>query len=353
MTKVAEIIAKKVFSLGKQVLISNINELEQFKDNQEVKGFVLVALPVTVHSEIVGVLDVWFNKANNIHLFPQTVLEMLSTLSTQAGIVLENKLLLAKTIKQLWVADELEIAKKIQNAILQNGLPNLEGLKLYACSETAYEVGGDYFDVIVSDNKKCLIAIGDVSGKGIPAALMVNTIHSAIQFTAQIYTSPDHLLRMVNSITYNDLNRLNMFVTVFISFYDSETKKLIYSNAGHCYPLLYRRSTRTYEFLKLKGIMLGGKPDHDFKLGETNLQDGDVVVFYTDGAIEAQNEQGELFGKERFTKTVIDAVEQCEFSIEKDIISQIKLFVGEKPLNDDISLIVLRIEEEQIGLNCN
>ncbi|MBO9542782.1 SpoIIE family protein phosphatase [bacterium] len=248
---------------------------------------------------------------------------------------------------------ELATARKIQQAMLPAEAPTDASLNIDFYLETSTEVGGDYFDFLpVGDNKLALV-IGDVTGHGVPAALLMAVIKSCLH--TQVLTN--HAVSNVMSIANNILHQSSFerrFMTFFYSLLDSETGRLTYANAGHPYPFLYRSARRTVEMLEMASYPLGVRPTLRVKEQEVTLEPGDMLVFYSDGIIEAQNGQGQEFGFERMEKLILDHGHLSAEGLKAKLLKtwQQHVYEGTRPLDyqaiksdradDDITIVVVK-----------
>src|SRR5680860_498498 len=188
---------------------------------------------------------------------------------------------------------ELAIAKQIQASFLPKKTPQLAGISIAFQSMTAHEMGGDYLDIFQTQNKLVGIALGDVMGKGIPAALWMAMTKVTLSTIAKSGVQPHVVLEEVNKALYQDLVERDTFVTLLYALYEPVKKVLLLANAGHLPPLVFHGTTGQYELLKVKGTYIGGIKNRKYKLIGVQLMAGDVVLFYSDGVTEATNSSGE------------------------------------------------------------
>lgn len=248
-----------------------------------------------------------------------------------------NRLLLDK---------ELSIAKKIQLNFLPQSVPQMEGVEIAASISTAKAVGGDLYDFaeIKSDGEQKLgIMIGDVSGKGVPAALFMARSIADFRHFASATVAPSSVLNDLNSqIALNYKSEL--FITMFYMIYDNSKRTLTYSNAGHL-PAIWLKAEGGIEFLKTEGMPLGLVDAEKYLDASAELKPGDAVVLYTDGVTEARNNDKEEFGEERLKNTVFRNRGFSAESMLNEIKSRLDKFVGTAPQYDDCTIIVLKVKE--------
>ena len=251
------------------------------------------------------------------------------------------------------IEQELQVAREIQKHLLPESVPQIERVDIAAMNVPSTQVGGDYYDFIPIDEKRWGIMIADVSGKGVPAGILMGTTRSA--FRTQLALFPAHMTDMeveysvpltiskMNSFLYKDTEP-HKFVTIFYGILDVEKKSFTYTNAGHNPQLLYRYQDKIEELLTTGGMMVGAIEDAPFEKDTVTLNSGDVLVLYTDGVTDAINKEEEFFGEERFFQLV---KEDCSLSAQElmdKIYSEITNFSKDAPQFDDITLIVLKID---------
>ncbi len=241
---------------------------------------------------------------------------------------------------------ELDIARKIQQILLPQQIPSTASVDIGASSQSAKQVGGDYHDIIKLPSGNLGIAIGDVSGKGMPAALlMANAQASLRRYSESTYSPGEIIYRINNSICpicqYIEEHR---FITLFYGVLDPEKKTLVYSSAGHNYPLVFRADNGACEKLESTGLPCGIMEDVPYDEAQIELRPGDVALFYTDGVTEAMNSQGEMFGEERVTDIVLRNLQSDSSGIIASVHSELVEFVGDAPQYDDLTLMVIKVE---------
>ncbi|HEY9899122.1 MAG TPA: SpoIIE family protein phosphatase [Pantanalinema sp.] len=248
---------------------------------------------------------------------------------------------------------ELATARKIQQAMLPTEAPSDGALNIDFYLETSTEVGGDYFDFLPVEKNKLALVIGDVTGHGVPAALLMAVIKSCLH--TQVLT--DFRVPNVMGIANNILHQGSFerrFMTFFYSLLDTETGRLAYANAGHPYPFHYRSAQRTVEMLEMASYPLGVRASMPIQEQEVTLDPGDVLVFYSDGIIEAKNAHGEEFGFERMEKLILDHGDLSAGALKEKLLASWRKYVydGTQPLDyqavkadradDDITIVVVK-----------
>ncbi|MGM0414696.1 MAG: PP2C family protein-serine/threonine phosphatase [Bacillota bacterium] len=242
------------------------------------------------------------------------------------------------------IESELKIANKIQASMLPRifpPYPDREEFDIYASMTPAREVGGDFYDFYLIDEDRVAIVIGDVSGKGVPAALFMVIAKTLIKNEAQRGIKPDQILYNVNNTLCKDNEEL-LFVTSFVGILNIKENKLEYSNAGHNPPII-KREQGDFDHLSLKsGFVLGGMEKFEYQLEEMSFNPGDIIYVYTDGITEAMNKNKEQFSEERLLDT-LNSIESDELGvIENTIKKAVNDFSGDRPQYDDYTMIMLK-----------
>jgi serine phosphatase RsbU (regulator of sigma subunit) len=236
------------------------------------------------------------------------------------------------------IEQELHVARRIQQASLPEAVPELEGWKISPFYRPAREVGGDFFDFIELEAGRLGLVVGDATGKGVPAALVMSTTCGMLRAVAQASDySPGEVLRRVNEALSTRIPP-NMFVTCFYSVLDPESGRLLYANAGHDLP--YLRQGNDARELSARGMPLGLMPGMSYEEKETVLDAGETALFYSDGLVEAHNPQREMFGFPRLKRLAAESPE--EGSLVDLLMDKLRSFTGEGwEQEDDITLVTL------------
>jgi serine phosphatase RsbU (regulator of sigma subunit) len=256
-----------------------------------------------------------------------------------AGLKLRGQRLEQERIKRERIEQELEVARRIQRASLPGEVPQLEGWEISPYYKPAREVGGDFYDFFELPNGRLGIVVGDATGKGVPAALVMANARSMLRAVAQAFNSPGEVLRRVNEALVTDVPP-NMFVTCFYAILEPESASLSYANAGHDLPCLHRTSGEAEE-MRATGMPLGLMPGMGYEEKETILKSGEAALFYSDGLVEAHDAKGEMFGFPRLQSLVSKYGE--ERSLGDSLLEVLHSFTGEGwEQEDDITLVTLR-----------
>lgn len=236
---------------------------------------------------------------------------------------------------------ELALASDIQKSFLPHHVPSIPGYDLAAVSLPALEVGGDFYDFILGPNGNLGIAIADVAGKGIPAALFMALSKTIVHTDALKHEDVAEVLKDSNEIIASESSS-GMFVTLFLGILNQTTGNLVYANAGHHPTLVLRAGDARFDALGVTGIALGIMEGSEYSQGQTALQPGDILVMYTDGIVEAVSPQGEYFGLERLKSIIAGSSDLSPEAMLKEIVDRVFSFSGNQPQFDDITALVVK-----------
>lgn len=270
-------------------------------------------------------------------------LKLFSTIAEPAGANLENAILQQEILNQTRIQTEMELAKQVQMRLLPQHTPELPELELAAQSLPAFDVGGDYYDFILGQGNLLTFTLSDVSGKGMPAALLMTMLRTVLRGKAKEMTSaaPEELLGLTNESLYDDFSEVDMFATVFIGQYDYDKHILYYANDGHA-PVIYRPAAGPAVLLPADAPPLGILP---ISLAERQMiafQPGDLLVVTSDGLSEAERCDAEMFGYDRLLQLIDQLVALPAEAMMKSMFSAIQNFSGEHPQSDDQTVLILR-----------
>ena len=238
---------------------------------------------------------------------------------------------------------ELKIAHSIQNMLLPKKLPEFPGFDLDAVCYPAKEVGGDFYDLIRIDKNRLGFIIGDVATRGIPAGLLMAEIRGMWKALIKYNTTTQEVVERINKLICDDLqNMWGMYISFFCGIINNKTNKLYYTNAGHCYPVLYRDRKKEMFELKSGGTVLGISPDTLYEQGEIDISVDDLIVCYTDGITESHIEPNLLFGKEKLYEIIKQNALSSVKYIRDKIFQSLNDFLGVINDNDDKALLIIK-----------
>jgi sigma-B regulation protein RsbU (phosphoserine phosphatase) len=299
----------------------------------------VLAVPLSVKDdEIFGI--VYADSPTHEATFSEEHLNILTTLASVAAIRVENARLLDERFERERMERELELATEIQQTFQPSAPPVMDDYEFQGISFSCYEIGGDYYDFIKLQDKKMMIALGDVSGKGTAAALLMSSLHAAIHAQVTARTTLHQMVKSVNQYLA-DNTPTNRFVTLFIAELDPQTGILNYINAGHNPPIM-GRADGSVEHLESGGFPLGILPQAEYEVGKVNLYSGDSLVIYSDGVNEANNLAGDEFGMERLTAVISKNIKASAAGMRDKVESALSAFTQTAPANDDITLVIVK-----------
>ena len=291
--------------------------------------------------EIIGVLQA-VNKLDG-DPFTDDEIGLFSAFADQAAIALENARLHAEELEKQRLEQELNFARQIQQRFWPDELPDIEGMNISGMSIPALQVGGDYYDFIPIEEDHLGIIVGDISGKGMPASLLMATLRATLrtQVEEKLHSVSETIFLVNNSI-FRDTTE-EKYLTLFYCLLDTKARQITYVNAGHTPGFLYNIDTQEEKYLDIGGIPVGHFEDFSFQEGHESLDSGSVLLMYSDGVTDALNPQDEMFGEERLYSLVrenchLNAKDLIEFIYQKIV----EFSEGAQQF-DDITMIALKI----------
>ncbi|HEV2095225.1 MAG TPA: GAF domain-containing SpoIIE family protein phosphatase [Chthoniobacterales bacterium] len=277
--------------------------------------------------------------------FTQSDFVVFKSIAEQSAFALYNAIIYSEANEKKRLDHDLQIARDIQRILLPAEAPVINGFEISGINIPASQVSGDYIDYITVDAERLGVAIADVSGKGVPASIIMAICRSVLRSQATENTSPADVLRKVNRQLYPDIKE-DMFISMAYVILDHARDGVLLARAGHDAPLLFRQSDQTVTSVKPPGLVLGidsgsvfDRITADF---EVQLERDDCLILYTDGVTEALDTNGDEFGLERTTQSIRASAANGAAAIIARLIDDLRNFVGSHPQNDDITLIAIR-----------
>jgi len=342
--RVSRNVMDEVVIRGKSVLTSDAQHDPRFASGTVVLQGIrsVLAVPLGVSEKVFGIIYADSPIAEG--RFTEDHLKVLTTLASVAAIRVENARLVEARFQQERLERELQLAMEIQQRFQPTAPPSVPGYELQGISFPCYEIGGDYYDFIQREDGRLVIALGDVSGKGTAAALLMSSLHAAIHAQTGSHETLVETISAVNRYLADNIPP-NRFVTLFYAELDPESGAVSFLNAGHNPPLIVH-AAGTVEQLASGGLPLGIKADADYREGRTHLQMGDVLVIYSDGVTEAASPNGEEFGPTRLYEVVSRNVDASAAGIRDRIESALTKFSQGTQAADDITLVIVKRQAE-------
>ena len=300
-----------------------------------------VLIPMPIQEQTQGIIAIGEKITQQI--FSADELEFLYTLGNQAMISLENARLFEETLEKQRMEEELLIAREIQNRLLPKTCPEFTNLEIAARNVSSRQVGGDYFDCIEIDKTHHALAIGDVSGKGVPASLLMSNAQASLHALVDTDMPVDQMISKINNLIYENTTQ-DKFITFFYGVLDSANLLFTFCNSGHNPPYLVHTDGTFYK-LESGGLLLGMMPNVPYETETVQLRPGDWIVMYTDGVTEAMNAADEEFEEHRLEAVVRDNLNLSATQMIDAIAEAVSAFVQDVPQSDDITMVTLKIKQ--------
>jgi serine phosphatase RsbU (regulator of sigma subunit)/anti-sigma regulatory factor (Ser/Thr protein kinase) len=255
----------------------------------------------------------------------------------------------AQLLAQQRLQQEVELAAQVQASLLPRAVPSIDGYDFAATARPARYVSGDVYDFIATESGACHIVLADIAGKGIPAALLASTARTLVRAETDHAESPAAILTSVGRSFYDDLNHAEMFITFLVARLDPRWGRLTYASAGHVQILHWRAMDGTVDLLPATGMPIGVLPEAAIAERVEDVCPGDVLLFSSDGIVEAANAAGELFGMDRLVATLVANAGRPAADLAQAIVSAVEAFCGDVPRSDDLTLVVLQAQPRTLS----
>ena len=335
----------RVWQTGEAVCL---NEFSEAPELAKLRGTAFGTASVMIASLLYGKQNMGVLALGNGPMdapFSQSDFVVFKSIAEQSAFALYNAIIYSEANEKKRLDHDLEIARDIQRVLLPAEPPSVNGFEISGINVPARQVSGDYFDYIKVDEDRLGVAIADVSGKGVPASLIMAICRSVLRSQAAQNPSPADVLRKVNRQLYPDIKE-DMFISMAYLILDHARNGVTLARAGHDAPLLYKRASQTVTPLKPPGMVVGIDSGNVFDriTGDfpVPLERDDCLVLYTDGVTEALDTDGNEFGVERTIQSVRASADNGAQAIIARLIDDLRNFVGSHPQNDDITLIAIR-----------
>jgi sigma-B regulation protein RsbU (phosphoserine phosphatase) len=336
MLKVGEGVVGHVVETGKGRIIPDVTqEPRYFKAREDTRSE--LAAPITLNERVIGAFNL---ESDRVDAFSQADLEVLHYFANAAAIAIEKAVLHEQLVEKKRIESQLEVARQVQASLLPDRPPEPEGFDIAAVNLPTYEVGGDYYDFIDLGEGNIGIAVADVSGKGVPAALIMATFRAALRTQVRNDFAIAQIIRKVNHLLWESTSD-SQFVTAVYGVLDTKTGRFTYTNAGHNPPMLVKLDGSLVE-LNRGGPALGVFDSAQYEEALVEVQIGDSLVLYTDGVIEAAADDGREFGVKRLQNTVTAASDLSAFKTTRAILDATRAFSGTDSFADDFTIVVIK-----------
>ncbi len=299
----------------------------------------LIAFPITIKNEILGIL---LTREDNLasHYFIKRT-ELLTGVCQEIALAIQNHKLRLDNVIREKLEQEIQLARQIQKTFLPDHLPEIKGWDFQTRWETALQVGGDFYDIIPLSPTSFGLVIADVADKGLAASLYMTVSRTLIRAFSQTMSDPGSVLQSVNNLLNMDAPG-GLFVTAILAFLDTRTGKLIYANAGHNLPLLYKATTGELIQIPKGNMALGVVTDIEYQNHELEMDANDILVLYTDGLTETFSISGDIFGTQRLHQMVINCSKDSLTELMTHFEDELTSFREGNPPSDDLTIIALK-----------
>ena len=335
-TKIGLGICGLVAKTGETMVVNDVSKSAQYiQICPELKSE--IALPLKSRDEVIGVFNLESSKLN---AYSSNDKELLETFASQAAVSIERAKLYEQAMEQKALEDELAIARRIQSTFLPKKNPRVPGFDIAGVNISSEAVGGDYYDFINIVDNQIGIAIGDVSGKGIGAALIMAAFRASLKAEIRNNYAIRTIFNKVNSLLFESIEREN-YVTAVYGVLDTKNSVFTFSNAGHNPPLLFKKGGDILELTE-GGLALGMFPDSTYEERPVYLNHGDMLLFYTDGITEAQDTEAQEYGVARLKKQIEKSSELSAREIIDGVIEAVLKYKGRDSALDDLTMIMVK-----------
>jgi serine phosphatase RsbU (regulator of sigma subunit) len=295
------------------------------------------AVPIKVSDRTIGVINL---ESDRLNAYKPEQLTLTSAFASQAAFSIERARLHEQLLAGQKLAEQLHIAREIQESFLPRAQTDIPGYDVHGCNIPSFEVGGDYYDFIKIVESQFGIAIGDVSGKGIPASLIMASFRASLIAEIRNNYAIRTICRKVNNLLYESV-RPGSFVTAVYGVLDSKNHVFTFANCGHCLPILLRADDRI-EYLREGGPLLGVAPKAEYEERPVYINPGDVLFFYTDGVNEVFDLDNEELGLDRLIETIRNNRERSSKEILDAVHEAVREFASPQHVFDDLTMIVIK-----------
>lgn len=336
--KAGEGIIGYVANTGEAVISPNVKRDPRYINARERTQSEMVA-PIVSNDEVIGVFDL---ESDELNAYTADDLEVLKLLASQVAIILEKAMLHEQLVEKKRLETQLEIARDVQLSLLPPRNPHIEGFDISAFNYATDEVSGDYFDFVPVYEDMLGIVIADVSGKGVPAALLMAFLRATLRAAIHIGYAANISMAKANNLLWESIGD-NQFVTAFYGVLDATNRTLSYANAGHNPPLLLEADGATTRFIERGELPLGMFRSARYYEHHLQLQAGQTLVLYTDGVPEAMNRESEEYGRERLASIAIKGKDKSARELIDFIYTDVMRWTGGRGATDDITFVIVRV----------
>ncbi|HZE19744.1 MAG TPA: GAF domain-containing SpoIIE family protein phosphatase, partial [Candidatus Angelobacter sp.] len=325
-----------VAKTGRPVIVPDVLRDDRYVNARAETRSEMVA-PLRVGSEVIGAFNL---ESNEPDAYEPEDLELLMTFASQAAVAIERTRLHAEVLETRRLEEELSIGQRIQRTFLPERDPKVPNFDIAGANYSSGIVGGDYYDYVRIAEGHLGIVVADVSGKGIPAALIMAAFRASLIAEVRNNYAIRTIFAKVNKLLWESVE-VDRFVTAIYGVLDINARRYTYVNAGHNPGLLYRSATGTFDSLDSTGPLLGTLETASFKEKQAEIRPGDILALYTDGITESMNEVQELFGEDRLKDVIRSRKEGSAAEIVRGVRETVGAYSGGEP-SDDLTLVIVK-----------
>ncbi|HEX5708510.1 MAG TPA: GAF domain-containing SpoIIE family protein phosphatase [Pyrinomonadaceae bacterium] len=325
-----------VVQSGEAVIVPDVRKDPRYVNARKQTRSELTA-PIITNDEVIGVFDL---ESDQLDAYTEDDRQVLMLLASQVAIIIEKAMLHEQLVEKKRLEAQLEVARHVQLSLLPPRDPDLEGFDISAYNFSTEEVSGDYYDFVNVYDDHLGLAIADVSGKGVPAALLMSFLRASLRAAIHIGYAPNVSLAKINYLLWESIED-NQFVTAFYGVLDSTNRTLAYANAGHNPPLLLD-ADGTARFIERGGLPLGMFRDARYYEYYLQVEPGQLLVLYTDGVTEAANAAGEEYGRERLERVVREGRDRSARALIDFLYADVLAWTGGRGADDDVTFVVIK-----------
>jgi len=325
-----------VIRTGRSAVIADVRRDTRYVEGRS-QTLSEIAVPIVSNQRVIGALNL---ESDQVGAFTETDVEMLQFFANAAAISIEKAMLHRELLEKKAIERQLEIAREVQAGLLPEAAPQLPGYDIAAINLPTFEIGGDYYDFIPFPNSHLGIVVADVSGKGIPAALIMATFRAAIRTQVRNDFELSHIMASVNLLLTESIGAAG-FVTAVYGVFDPAAGTYIYSNCGHNPPIILRADGGT-DRLESGGAALGIFAEAGYETAVATVNPGDVLALYTDGVVETSDPAGNEFGCDRLERALRAASGSGAQPMIESVVAETRTFAGTQGYQDDFTLVILK-----------
>jgi sigma-B regulation protein RsbU (phosphoserine phosphatase) len=334
--KVGEGLIGHVAKTGEPLIVHDVAQDERYFNARHETRSEMIA-PVTSTDDVLGVFDL---ESDELDAYDEDDLEVLMLLASQVATIIEKAMLHEQSLERKRLQAQLEVARQVQLQLLPPRDPKLEGFDISAYNFSTEEVSGDYYDFVQIYDDHLGLVIADVSGKGVPAALLMAFLRASLRAAIHVGYAPNISMAKVNYLLWESIEN-NQFVTAFYGVLDATNKTLAYSNAGHNPPILMNAEGKA-RFIERGGIPLGMFRDTRYYEYYLPVESGQTLVLYTDGATEAASSDGSEFGRDRLAEKVYEGRHLGARELIKSLHDAILEWTDGRGSSDDVTFVIVK-----------